>query len=174
MPAPTSIPKDVDEFIEHWRSIPKTGAIPCLRAFLDFPPFRLQSEVAIVDVNGPEEMRFRLFGTGLSEIAGLDLTGTDVLSNFHKKARKDASRIAWIAVNRPCGYIIRRELRRGSVGTSAIGAGLPLLHNQSGKIGLVGFSSTLEKKTHFTLSDADVFVTDVKRIQWIDIGAGTP
>ena len=132
-----AIPADVEEFIQHWKSIAKSTTVPGLRDFLDFRPFKLQSEVAIVDVIGPTEMRFRLFGTGLSKLAGVDLTGADVLSNFHPAARAEASRIAWVSVNRPCGYILRRELRRGAVETSAIGIGLPLLHEQSGRIGLV-------------------------------------
>jgi len=172
--SPYLIPADVEDFLAHWRSIAKNDAIPCLREFLSFQPFKLQSEVAIVDVTGPTEMRFRLFGTGLSRLAGEDLTGADVLSNFHPKARAEASRIAWIAVNKPCGYILRRELRRGSVKTSAVGIGLPLQRDQGGKIGLVGFSSALEKHTEVTSYDSDVFVTGVQHLRWIDIGSGTP
>lgn len=169
-----SIPADVEEFIEHWRSTAKIGTVPSLCDFLDFRPFKLQSEVAIVDVIGPTEMRFRLFGTGLSQLAGKDLTGADVLTTFHPKARAEASRIAWIAVNRPCGYILRRELRRGCIETTAVGVGLPLCHDRNGKICLVGFSSTSEKQTDFTLTDSDVFVTGVTHLRWIDTGAGTP
>lgn len=119
-------------------------------------------------------MRFRLFGTGLSWLAGVDLTGADVLSQFHKKARTEASRIAWIAVNKPCGYILQRELTRGSLRTNAIGVGLPLRHNQSGKIGLVGFSSTMEKQLHSAATESEVFVTGVRHLKWIDIGTGLP
>jgi len=173
-PSHASIPGDIADFIEHWQSIAKVNGIPRLREFLSFRPFKLQSEVAIVDVSSPTEMRFRLFGTGLSELAGADLTGEDVLSTFHPAARSEAGRIAWLAVNRPCGYILQRELRRGSVVTTAVGVGLPLSHDRSENISLVGFSSTLAKLTEFTTRDSGVFVTGVKHIQWIDTGAGTP
>jgi len=148
--------------------------VPTLADFLDAPPFKLQSEVAIVDVVSSTELRFRLFGTGLSTMARVDLTGTDVLSNFHPRARAEASRIAWTAVSRPCGYLLRRSMRRGVIETTAVGIGLPLLHESSGRVGLVGFSSVLEKSVDVAESGESPFVKAVNLIRWIDIGAGTP
>jgi len=171
---PGDIPKDVDAFLQHWKKIARTGLVPTLGHFLDAPPFKLQSEVAIVDVVSPTELRFRLFGTGLSTMAGVDLTGTDVLSNFHPTARAEASRIAWSAVSTPCGYFLRRGMRRGVIETVAVGIGLPLLHEASGRIGLVGFSSVLEKSVDIAESGESPFVKAVNLIRWIDIGAGGP
>ena len=148
--------------------------MPTLADFLDAPPFKLQSEVAIVDVVSSTELRFRLFGTGLSTMAGVDLTGTDVLSNFHPTARAEASRIAWTGVSRPCGYLLRRGMRRGVIETTAVGIGLPLLHESSGRVGLVGFSSVLEKSVDVAESGESPFVKAFNLIRWIDIGAGTP
>ncbi len=173
-PACPPIPADVDAFLQHWLSLGKRGLVPTLRAYLDAPPFKLQSEVAIVDVISPTDMRFRLFGTGLSVLAGNDLTGADVLSNFHPRARSEASRIAWTATQTPCGYIIRRDMRRETVDTSAFGIAMPLLHEQSGQIGLVGFSSILDKTNDIHLSGGYQFVHTVQLIQWINIGAGMP
>jgi len=174
MPISLFLPKDVMAFLRHWQSIPRTSPVPGIRDYLDTPPFALQSEVAIVDVVGSSEMRFRFFGTGLSQLAGRDLTGSDVLSNFAPDARAAAAKIAWAAVNVPCGYALRRELRRGSVDIVAEGIGLPLLHEQSGRIGLVGFSSTLAKTTTVGKAAEPQFVTAVKLLQWIDIGCGVP
>ena len=176
MPASKSlpVPSDIEEFLQHWQGVTKAGLIPGLRDFLNVRAFKLQSEVAIVDVVGPTEMRFRLFGTGLSSIAGHDLTGTDVLSQFHPHARAEASRIAWTAVSRPCGYILHRTLRRGIFETNAVGIGLPVLHEQSGKVGLVGFSSTLGKAFGVTDVGESPFVNAVDLMKWIDIGAGVP
>jgi len=171
---PLAIPRDVEDFLTHWRGIPKTGLAPTLRDFLDAPPFRLQSEVAIVDVNARGEMRFRLFGTGLSSIAGHDLTGTDVLSNFHAEARAEAARIAWSAVSVPCGYHVLREMRRGPYETTAVGIGMPLLNEKTGKLGIVGFSSATGKSTDVVRGDDSPFVRATELIMWIDIGAGTP
>jgi PAS domain len=148
--------------------------MPTLRGFLDAPPFRLQSEVAIVDVVGPMDMRFRLFGTGLSSLSGVDLTGSDVLSNFHPTARAAAARNAWAAVTTPCGYFVRRDHQRSPFKTHAVAVGLPLLHEQSGRVCLVVFNSTIDKAVDTGRAEANATVTAVSLIRWIDIGAGTP
>jgi len=171
---PTDIPGDVEAFLQHWKNIPKAGLVPGLRNFLDARPFKLQSAVAIVDVVSPTEMRFRLFGMGLSTAAGVDLTGTDVLSNFHPAARAKASCNAWTAITKPCGYFVRRDIHHGLFDTQAIAIGLPLLHEQSGRICLVTFSSLLDKTSHLAKGDESPLVRNVQLIRWIDIGAGTP
>lgn len=168
------IPSDVEAFLAHWQSISKVGQVPSLRNFLDAPPFKHQSEVAIVDVVSVTEMRFRLFGTGLSIMAGVDLTGTDVLSNFHPAARAKASRNAWTAIAHPCGYFVRRDLHHGAFDSKVIAVGLPLLHEQSGRVCLVTFSSVLDKSSNVSRGDASPLVRNVHLIRWIDIGAGTP
>ena len=171
---PAAIPRDVEAFLKHWQSVGKTGLMPTLRDFLDARPFKYQSDVAIVDVMNAGEMRFRLFGTGLSTIAGRDLTGSDVLSNFHPDARAEATRLAWKAVTVPCGYYVRRDMRRGAYETSAVGIGLPLVHEKSGRPCIVGFSSVMGKTTDVVGGEESPFVRSTTLLKWIDIGAGTP
>jgi len=172
-PKHPDIPADIEDFLEHWRAIPKTGLVPNLGDFLAAPPFKLQSEVSITDVLSPDDMRIRLFGTGLSSLAGHDLTGTDALSNFHVDARAEAQRLIWNSVSRPCGYYFWRYLRRGSVQTRVISIGLPLRHEQSGRLGLVGFSSPASRDVQI-VDDESPFVRDMTLIRWIDIGGGVP
>ena len=167
------VPPDLDAFVLHWQKIGKVGLMPTLRGFLDAPPFKLQSEVAIVDVVSPTDMRFRLFGTGLSSLSGHDLTGSDVLSNFHPTARAAAASNAWAAVTLPCGYFVRRDLRHGLFKTHAVGIGLPLLHEQSGRVCLVVFSSTVDKSVDAGGGDGSPVVYNVSLMRWINIGAGT-
>lgn len=171
---PRAVPRDVEAFLKHWQMVPKTSLMPTLRAFLDARPFTHQSDVAIADIVSPTEMRFRLFGSGLSTIAGVDLTGSDVLSNFHPAARAEASRLAWSAVSVPCGYVVCREMRRDAFETTAVGIGLPLLHEKSGRPCIVGFSSVADKTTDVVHSERSPFVRAVELMRWIDIGAGTP
>ena len=136
--SPAPVPIDVEEFLQHWRAIPKTGLIPSLREFLDFRVFRQQSEVAIIDVVGPTEMRFRLFGTGLSLLAGEDMTGKNLLEQFHPQTRVEALRIIWASVSTPCGYILHRTFRRGAVETGTVGIGLRCCMNKAARFGLWG------------------------------------
>ncbi len=168
------IPGDVQEFFLHWQVVGKTGLIPRLQDFLDFPPFKLQSEVAIVDVGGEGDLRFRLFGTGLSSLAGRDWTGMDVLTNFHPSARAEAMRTASLAVSRPCGYFVTRYVQRVVIETRAIGIGLPFLNDKSGQVGLLTFSSLIDRTTQVIAGEAESFVRAVPLMRWIDIGAGIP
>jgi hypothetical protein len=167
-----AIPRDVQDFLLHWQGVPKSGLFPRLQDFLDTPPFRLQSEVAIVDVHPDGAMRVRLFGTGLSSLAG-DWTGKDALSNFHPAARTRAMYLSSTAVTRPCGYFVKRYLRRGVVETSCIGIGLPLLY-ESGDVGLVIFCSLSDRSVQLIPGDVPAVVTDAPLMRWIDIGAGVP
>jgi hypothetical protein len=171
---PTTIPKDVDAFLKHWQSIPKTGLMPTLQAFLAARPFKHQSDVAIADVLSPTEMRIRLFGTGLSTLAGHDLTGRDVFSNFHPDARANASMLGWNAITLPCGYYVLRELRRGAFETTAVGIGLPLLNEKTQRHSVICFSSLTDKTTDVIRGDESPFVRSAELIRWIDIGNGTP
>ena len=172
--SPTVIPQDIEDFIAHWQAIEKKGFVPGLQAFLDFQPFKLQSEVAIMDVLGPTEIRFRLFATGLSSLVGRDMTDSDVLLQFRPEARAGAARMAWSTVSQPCGYIRWLEMSRGAVLTSAVGVGLPLRHEQSGRICIVGFVSKTDRTVEYTGDPESRFLTGVKLIRWIDIGAGVP
>jgi hypothetical protein len=171
---PRAIPRDVEAFLKHWQGIAKTGLVPTLQDFLTARPFKHQSDVAIADVLGPTEMRIRLFGTGLSTLAGNDLTGRDVFSNFHPDAHANASMMGWNAVNIPCGYYVLRELRRGAFETKAVGIGLPLLNEKTGKYSVVCFSSVADKLTDVIRGDESPFVRSCELLNWIDIGAGTP
>ncbi len=145
-----------------------------MQAFLAFRPFKLQSEVSILDVIGPGEMRIRLFGTGLAAIAGRDLTGGDGLLLFDPKVRAEAGRIVWAAANKPCGYIVQRQMRRGEFTMRALGIGLPLHHEQSGRTDIVSFNTGIGRSLSATDNLPGGFVTDLKLLRWIDIGAGVP
>ncbi len=166
--------RDIEDFIAHWRAIPKEGLIPGLRAFLDFPPFKLQSEVVIYDVVSLSDIRIRLFGTGLSMVVGRELTGTDMFQQFRPEARAEAGRIVWAAVHKPCGYIRRLEMSRGAVKTSALSVGLPLRHELSGRMAVAAFLSRMDRTVVYTTALESSFLTGVKLMQWVDIGAGAP
>jgi hypothetical protein len=170
----SAVSADILAFAEHWRSTRKDKLVPSLSDYLDSQPFAHQRDTAIVDVIAPGQMRFRLFGTGLNDLSGDELTGRDVLSHFHPSARAEAERISWAAVTTPCGYLLSRKMRRGVFAVTATGIGLPLRHQQSGRLCIVGFTSHISTRTEVVDSDEEAFVNEVKLIQWIDIGERTP
>ncbi len=170
----SNVAADIKAFASHWQSARSQKVIPTLPDYLSLPAFAQQKNTAIVDVLSAGVMRFRLFGTGLNELSGVELTGDEVLGNFDPRARSEAARIAWSAVQQPCGYLLQRTMTNARRETTADGIGLPLLHPQSGRICLVGFTSDVAKQAQWTSSDDNLFVTAVKMGQWIDIGAGVP
>lgn len=170
----SAVPADILAFAEHWRSARKVNLVPSLSDYLDSRPFAHQRDTAIVDVVASGQMRFRLFGTGLNDLSGDELTGHDVLSHFHPSARAEAERIAWTAVTTPCGYLLSRKMRRGAFAITASGIGLPLRHKQSERLCIVGFTSHISTRTEVADSEEEAFVSEVKLIQWIDIGTPIP
>jgi hypothetical protein len=66
-------------FVAHWQSLRVGGALPRLQDFLSAPHPVLQPNVAIKDIIPPRVLRIRLFGTGLADVAGVDVTGRNVI-----------------------------------------------------------------------------------------------
>lgn len=138
------------------------------------PVFEHQSNVALVDIHSKNDMRIRLFGTGLTEIAGTDLTGADLLSNIHPDAKAEATRIVWGAVTTPCGYPMRRLLQRGVHEIRALTLGLPLRREKGDVRSLVGFMSREGYTDEINTAKANVYIQEIKLVRWVDIGAGIP
>jgi hypothetical protein len=67
-------------FLAHWQSLRVGGALPTLKDYLGKPHAALQPNVAIKDVLEPGNLRVRLFGTHLVEIAGVDPTGGNLMT----------------------------------------------------------------------------------------------
>jgi hypothetical protein len=170
----SSTPSDIKAFYRHWRSASATALVPTVGEFINLPVSEHQSNVALLDIHSANDMRIRLFGTGLTEIAGTDLTGADLLSNIHPDAQAKAARMVWDAVTTPCGYLMRRLLQRGVHQISATSIGLPLLREKSDVRSLVGFMSREGYSDDINTSKASVYIREIKLLRWVDIGAGIP
>jgi hypothetical protein len=81
----SAVPADIMAFAEHWRNARANNLVPSLSDYLDRPPFAHQRDTAIVDVAAPGQMRFRLFGTGLNDLSGDELTGVMCLRTFIRR-----------------------------------------------------------------------------------------
>ncbi len=66
-------------FHAHWQSLRVGDALPTLKDFLSRPQPRLQPHIVIKDILPTKNIRVRLHGTRLVELAGEDLTGQDLL-----------------------------------------------------------------------------------------------
>lgn len=167
----SSVPADIKDFLAHWRAARKDHPVPLLCDYLDLPPFAYQRDTAIVDLMPDAQMRFRLFGGGLSFSTNQDLTGQDVLSHFTPAARAAAQEIARGMLARPRGYLVHRTMRCGSIEVAAEGVGLPLRNARTGAKHIVGFTSNIAKRTNVANTDEAMYVTEMKFMRWIDIDA---
>lgn len=66
-------------FHAHWQSLRVGDALPTLKDFLGRPQPHLQPHIVIKDILPTKNIRVRLHGTRLVELAGEDLTGQDLL-----------------------------------------------------------------------------------------------
>lgn len=90
-------------YAAYWLALPKTGGVPLKR---DLDPVAMRKFVAsfvIVERRAPRNFTWRLAGSSLRDLAGIELTGTDALA-----ARDDEQRekgiVAYNAqLDTPCG-----------------------------------------------------------------------
>lgn len=160
-------------FLAHWQSLRVDGAIPTLRDFLSKPNPRLQPNVAIKDVIPPRLLRVRLFGTHLVEVAGVDVTGRDLMVFAANETMADELwRYQHTAATRKIGIATVKLAAAASGRTiwfedielplTPFPGGPPCLVCCLGFVEVVDYKDTMFK----LLSHANV--------RWIDIGWGVP
>ena len=160
-------------FFEHWCSLRTEGLIPTLRAFLDHPSPEFQPYVAIYDVcdNG-QRLPLRLFGTGLVEFNGSELTGADFLMSAEPELRPIISFTAKMQVEHPCGRTDLRKVASSKgkyVETDALS--LPLLTEDDKAPSIVLF---LNHRATLGHGETLGSVLSIEDIRWVDVGAGVP
>jgi hypothetical protein len=161
----------LDEFLAHWRAIPRHGMIPALRDFLDRPNPRTQPWTLIFDMGEPP-LRTRLFGSMLAGLVGADLTGTDHLALFPPSARDDFLRRHRQVVARPCAMFshARGATLQGRE-LSMAGVAVPLRRDS----GAMCVARVIKVVANLPAGDAMArVVPHPPAARWIDLGAGVP
>lgn len=161
----------LDQFLDHWRSIPKSGPVPRLSDYLDHPHPATQPWTLIIDI---EEKHFptRLFGTGLANMIDVDLTGTDHLLMFPVWQHEDSLRRHKLLVTHPCGMYSKAhaQTRKGMM-AEIVGLALPLLRDGGGKC----VARIIRVTKSLGYSDQLAKITSVApEIRWLDLGYGVP
>jgi len=161
----------LDHLLAHWRSIPKSGLVPSLRDYLERPNPITQPWTLIIDI---EDHGFptRLFGTGLAELVGGDLTHTDHLLLFPEAQRARSLLRHKLLTSHPCGMesVAQAQTLKGLV-AEMIGLALPLSRDDGGH----SVVRVIQVTENLGYSDKVATVTAVDpKMQWIDIGYGVP
>ncbi|MBL8642286.1 MAG: PAS domain-containing protein [Rhodospirillaceae bacterium] len=162
----------LDAFFAHWRSIPRAGLIPALSDYLDRPKPDIQPFSMIVDL-GPHGMPVRLFGTGLTELLGLDATGFDYTQAVRPSRRAQVLERDAMCATHPCGLRVTLEAVSGNgrAYTTTV-LMLPLLRGP-GVYSLVRVSDISNYQTGPAAAEP-IHISHYADAQWVDIGAGVP
>ncbi|MBM3513819.1 MAG: PAS domain-containing protein [Alphaproteobacteria bacterium] len=160
------------EFLDHWRSLPRVGLVPHIRDYLDRVAAPLQPNVLILDVVSESRLEVRLFGTRLADLTGQEITRTNVLENYPEELRAEVGLACVTMVKRPCGQVSTRAIRT-SGGSLVAGSSiaLPILVDRQIPGAVVAYTELRDT------IDADglmIMVQMISNRQWVDIGAGVP
>lgn len=166
------LPPGVQEFLDHWRSFPRTGLVPHIRAYLDRVVAHLQPNVLMLDVVSAERLEVRLFGTRLADITGMEITKTNALENYPEPLRAEVGKSCVTMVSHPCGQLTNRSIRTsgGSV-IAATSIALPLLVDRPVLGCIVAFTAYRDA---IDTDSRMMMVQSITAREWIDIGAGVP
>jgi hypothetical protein len=160
-------------YYDKWRAMRAGTGIPALRDFLADPLPSLQPNMAILDVVDATTLRVRLFATRLADLAGIELTGANIL-DFAKQGRlvKQVRHAAQIVVTRPCGLLSVKQAASAAGRKVAIEMlALPLAPSAGGSPVIAAAIDVLE-----TLERRDTVFGLLQYVsaEWVDIGHGVP
>ncbi len=160
-------------FFDHWASLRTEGSVPTLRDFLDRPSPEFQPYVAIYDVcDDGQRLPLRLFGTGLVDFMGSEITGKDFLMSAEPDLRPIISFTAKMQVEHPCGRTDLRKVASSKgayVETDALS--LPLLTEGDRAPSIVLYLNHRETMGHGETLGS---VLSIEGIRWVNVGAGVP
>lgn len=157
-------------FYEHWDSLRSDNPYPSLADFLDAPNVTIAPYTFVVDRVG-NDLVTRLFGTGLVEARGADLTGQNyALSKSVSIARAIVSNVTLVTV-RPCG-LRAVDIFSSTKGKQYLSEVVVLPLGEPGN----SYQAAGINDVRGTLSYDETINgwRGAKEIEWIDIGYGVP
>lgn len=170
---PTPISDEVKAFIAHWHKLRRENeAMPRSAVFLDSADPKLQPFVSFNDITPDGLNTVVLYGTGLVEQWGEDLTGRVIKKDLAvAPAIQFAHNLTQCAVH-PCGM---REVSRFATSTGRVIVReivtLPLGVKREGVMRLVRYHHLMER-----LNAVELFTGLIETLEkeWFDIGSGVP
>jgi len=160
------------KFFDYWASLPKSDFVPDRR---DFDPVQIPQTmpwVTMLDVHSAERVMFRLFGTGLVDLTGVDLTGENYPDYVGEDHREALGRTLVVQSERPCGRvnILKGQTAQGRSYTIEA-VTLPLSLKSHDRTLLLGFAGIVDVSGE---GEPGFAVASVEDPVWIDVGAGVP
>jgi len=160
----------------YWLALPKTGGVPMKR---DLDPGRMRSFVAnfvIVERHDPGRFTWRLAGSAIRELSGIELTGQDGLISRDDEQREKGM-IAYNAqLDTPCaswGVVMLRSASGNLVPTEV------MVFPLRGDDGTLRFLANTVEPSARDMISGGVPMMEMKLLAWpehrfVDIGFGLP
>lgn len=163
------------DLFNYWSRLPKHRGMPKSSDFNPMDMRHLLPEMAMLSMNGAEEIIQRLVGTGLAERLSYDATGTNLLDYIDGSYRRQCSRDMHEVVCRPCGWQVRylTEYVTGRV-AYVQSIYLPLHGPEGQRPRIVSVHDREEALEYRAPSEKPVFASEITDMVWIDIGSGVP
>ncbi|MEQ9518871.1 MAG: PAS domain-containing protein [Parvibaculum sp.] len=160
---------------EYWKEVRGSAIIPQASEVDPASIPQLFKHIAIFDLNGPEEIIYRLAGTGIEERTGIDPTGMNLFDLVPAHRRTFTSETMWRIATHPVGMLLEYEnILRNGKRAEMRSLYLPLRVGTSEKMRIISIH-VIEKTVGFEEERTNPeFAAVINQLTWIDIGAGTP
>lgn len=163
------------KLFEYWSSVRDGRLMPFAT---DVDPTKiapLLTEIAIFEVFGRNDIRYRLAGTAVAERLGADPTGKNVLEITAPETIETVAHLFETMFKQPAAAIVRYENtyntgRRAPVSSLF----LPLAATDNGQSRVLSIHTREASTDYEDAQIASTIGTAVAKISWIDIGAGVP
>jgi len=160
----------------YWVSMPKRDGVPMKNELDPGAMRRFVASLVMVERHAPRRFTWRLMGTAVRNLTGVELTGTDAF-NFHGERQREKAIVAYNAqLDTPCGAWGMTILR--GAGGFEIPVEVLVLPLRADDGALRFLANTVERLPDGRRLDSAAAV-DMKLLSWpehrfVDIGFGLP
>lgn len=169
---------DSGAFIEAWNRWRGDRLLPNRRDFDLGSIKRLLPRVILLEIRSPTEVTFRLAGTWITRVLGLELTGRNYLELGNPADRQERAALLFAEVAQPCGAVMIYPMHYASgraapvevISVPVVGdapSDPPLVFALLTELAPTGFAEPLAAEAARQLPTG-------RQLRFFDIGAGTP
>lgn len=164
------------EYAAYWLSLPKSAGVPMKRVLDPGAMRKFVSNFVIVERQDRRTFTWRLAGTAIRELAGIEVTGTDALAARDAGQREKGSAAYNAQLDTPCGSwgIVMLRTAAGSLVPTEVMV-FPLRADD----GTLRFLANTVDPGTSAMMPGQAQAVDMKMMSWaahrfIDIGFGLP
>ena len=170
--------KDSATFIHAWNRWRGDRMLPSRRDFDLGSIKRLLPRVILLEIRSPTEVAFRLAGTWITRVLGVELTGRNYLDVGNPADRQERAALLFAEVMQPCGAVMIYPMHYASGRAAPVEViSAPVLGDRPTDPPMVFALLTELASSGFAEPLAEEVVRQLptgRQLRFFDIGAGTP